>query len=836
MAKNYNALSPLGINTNEVVEFDSSAPFVNIFRNSLPFEEARPWLTKGDVRYDKNGWPTRLNGGQAGSRFINHLPVGTIPDGNYTVLYEGEGKLRYANDAKLVSASPNRDIISIKAGADKELQATLFIMETNERNPIKNIRILMPGGICSNNPLKRVFSKTSCRGSQFLSFEKHYSRIIFNPDYLSYMKDFKVIRFMNMSGITRNPITSWNQRPTIQKSTWGGKEGVRGAPLEVMVELANQSNADAWFTLPHAADDYYMRQFAKYVRQNLKPNLKAYIEYTNEAWNPIFTQAQYVKKMGLKLGLDIDVDKAGYRYFSMRSVQMFRIFEQEFGGTQRLVRVMGSWTGYTKLTKMLLSYRDAYKYTDALAIAPYFYGTKAANKKLRSTNDVFKMLYDKKQPYSIPNLSRLVAAHANVAKSYGVSLVAYEGGQHLVDHKNKDIRKPPTSYYIQANRDWRMAKAYGDFFKAWKDAGGQLMVNFSAPRTSQRWGSWGTKEYITQPDRKAPKHRAILGFIKNNRCWWKNCSSTQIARLSKPARNPDPKIFSIVPDNKNTDRAAVLAQRARDKLKVKPVAKVVRKPVIAKAKPKLVVIKPTTVAKRAPVAPQRRQQARVVAPKKVTPPARPRPQTVWTPAVVPTTPRRAVINKHDGIIGQRRNGQGWNSNQANHLKNIVGGNINGGQDLAANWQTSWDNNYLHIRVDTIDDRFVRDSAAPWSDDSIEVFVDADGSRNSSYDGRNDFHFIFRWRDDKVNLSQNSPRRPNIGILQTMNRTSNGYTLEASIPWSTLGVIPQRGSIIGLEVQVNDDDTGSDRDGKLAWFSRTDTAWKNPQNFGRMLLN
>ena len=36
--------------------------------------------------------------------------------------------------------------------------------------------------------------------------------------------------------------------------------------------------------------------------------------------------------------------------------------------------------------------------------------------------------------------------------------------------------------------------------------------------------------------------------------------------------------------------------------------------------------------------------------------------------------------------------------------------------------------------------------------------------------------------------------------------------------------------------VLDDDTGSDRDGKLAWFSRNDNAWQNPQNFGRMLLS
>ena len=847
MAGYNNSLSPMGINTNEVMDDDASAPFVDVFRGSTPFEEARPWLTKGNIAYDKNGWPIRLNGGQVGARFINKLPAGTIPDGKYTVLYDGEGRLQYGNDAKFVSKSPGREIITITAGPDREIRATLLIMETNTKNPIRNIRILMPGGICSNNPYKRVYGQKSCRGSQYMSFDKHYSRVIFNPDYLNYMKDFKVLRFMNMAGITRNPIKEWHKRPLMTQSTWGGKPTVRGAPLEIMVELANQSNADAWFSLPHAANDHYMRQYAQYLRKHLKPGLKAYIEYTNEAWNTIFDQAHYMKDMGLKLGLDTDRDKAGYKYYSMRSVQVFRIFEQEFGGTQRLVRVMGGWTGYTKLSKMLLSYRDAYKYTDAFAIGPYFYGSSSALKKIKSTNDIFKMIYDKSLPFSIPGVGKLVRAHAKIAKSYGVSLIAYEGGQHLVDWKNRDIKQAPTKYYIAANRDWRMAKAYKDFLDEWKKAGGELFISFSAPRTYQWFGSWGTREYLTQSDRNAPKHRAILSFIKNNRCWWKNCTNAQIARLPKPARNPDRGVYETVISKTNikykppvtkakkpapVKQAAKPVKRAAPKQVARaPVVippKVARRPV-QRAAPVKVVKKPVpratppvarAPARRAP-APVQRQVQRVA-------------QAPRAPVVIP--PRPQVVNRHDGIIKQRRHGRDWANQPTNQLRNIVGGSIVNGQDLAAIWQTSWDNRYLHVRVDTTDDRFVKDSAAPWSDDSIEVFVDADGSRGTQFDGRNDFHFIFRWRDHQVNLSQSSPRRANLGVIQSMTRNNKGYTLEASIPWSTLGVHPQQGAIIGLEVQVNDDDTGSGRDGKLAWFSRDDNAWKNPQNFARMLLS
>jgi len=136
------------------------------------------------------------------------------------------------------------------------------------------------------------------------------------------------------------------------------------------------------------------------------------------------------------------------------------------------------------------------------------------------------------------------------------------------------------------------------------------------------------------------------------------------------------------------------------------------------------------------------------------------------------------------------------------MRNVVDGNINGGQDLSGIWQTHWDNQFLHVRVDALDDKFIRDSQAPWSDDSIEIFVDADGSRSSKFDGKNDFHFIYRWKDQNVALSNSSPRRGrSLGIRQTMTRTDKGYTLETSIPWSTLGVRPVAGKNIGRSISV-----------------------------------
>ena len=97
-----------------------------------------------------------------------------------------------------------------------------------------NIHILMPGGICSNNPFRHIRNPKKCRPGQYLSFVQHFNTIIFSPAYLDYMKDFKVIRFMNMSGITRNPVTLWSKRNKLTQQTWGGKTAVRGVPVEMM--------------------------------------------------------------------------------------------------------------------------------------------------------------------------------------------------------------------------------------------------------------------------------------------------------------------------------------------------------------------------------------------------------------------------------------------------------------------------------------------------------------------------------------------------------------------------------------------------------------------------
>ncbi|MCB1621563.1 MAG: hypothetical protein KDI44_12605 [Thiothrix sp.] len=519
-----NQNSPLGTNTNELSEEDASVPFVDLFRSAMAFEDARPWLTGNNVQLDANGWPARLNGQTAGSRFLSHMPPAAIPAGNYTVLYNGQGKIQYGGDARLVQSQPGHDIISLQPGPDNKYDATLRIMESSPNNYIRDIRILPPGGICANNPYQRVADASACRGN-FQSFVQHYAQILFNPDFLNYMKDFKVIRFMGFSGVNNDPERGWNERQQVQHATWGGNKGNRGAPIEIQIELANRLNAHPWFTLPHAADDNYVRQFAQLARQRLRPNLRPHIEYSNETWNFIFLQGNYVRDMGMARRLDTNKNRAGYRYYSERSVEIFRIWEQVFGGPQRLVRILSGWTINEEVANIVLGHKDAYKYADAFAIAPYFFGDHQSIRLVRSLNETFRLMTDDSYRYSINNVLGFIRKQKAIADKYGVKLMAYEGGQGLVDFKTTSDMEPPNPFLYEANRHPRMEQFYNQFLAGWKREGGTLFMHYTAPRTYRRYGSWGSKEYITQPLSQAPKHRALLNFIRSNPCWWAGCQN-----------------------------------------------------------------------------------------------------------------------------------------------------------------------------------------------------------------------------------------------------------------------------------------------------------------------
>lgn len=62
---------------------------------------------------------------------------------------------------------------------------------------------------------------------------------------------------------------------------------VVGQPIEMLVELCNQTNMPGWFCIPFNASDDFITQFATYISNNYNPST-VYFEYVNEIWNFAF--------------------------------------------------------------------------------------------------------------------------------------------------------------------------------------------------------------------------------------------------------------------------------------------------------------------------------------------------------------------------------------------------------------------------------------------------------------------------------------------------------------------------------------------------------------------
>jgi len=172
----------------------------------------------------------------------------------------------------------------------------------------------------------------------------------------------------------------------------------------------------------------------------------------------------------------------------------------------------------------------------------------------------------------------------------------------------------------------------------------------------------------------------------------------------------------------------------------------------------------------------------------------------------------------------------------NAISNILLGSPDA-TDLSAEFSSVWDASNLYVHVSVTDNDKVADSGTDWpQDDVVEIYIDADNSKNSSYDGVNDIQYGIAWNGTLYEGGSN-PANANSGVNHIVtNSSSNSYEVEISIPWSTLGVTPQNGNFIGLDVHVIDDDFGGDRENKIAWNTTVDDCWKDPSLFASVKLS
>lgn len=152
-------------------------------------------------------------------------------------------------------------------------------------------------------------------------------------------------------------------------------------------------------------------------------------------------------------------------------------------------------------------------------------------------------------------------------------------------------------------------------------------------------------------------------------------------------------------------------------------------------------------------------------------------------------------------------------------------------DIQGSFRALWDDQALYLFVEVLDDRKVRNQALPWLDDSVEVYVDGDGSRSETYDA-DDHQYLFGWNDPEVHEPRGMGGGRGVRFAQAA--WEHGYRVEIALPWASIGASPVAGRAIGLDVHVNDND-GTGREAKLMWSDARDLASAEPRRFGRASL-
>ena len=471
-----------GMNLAGVIDYTSQLPFTDVFKTARAWKKTDEELNA--IPLDPQGYPL-LKPGQFLDYYMLTINGGKYPEGVYVATYEGKGKVEFrrSDAAKVVKEAPGRIEVKVAPGSES---LVLTIHESDPKDPIRNVHVWMPG--------------------------QEKAKSAFNPLFVERLRPFGALRFMDFQSTNNSPLVSWSERAKPADARYSTAKGV---PVEVMVDLANTLKTNPWFCMPHKADDEFVRSFAKLIKERLDPKLKVYVEYSNEVWNGQFEQARYALAKGKARNLGPSDFESQLRFYSQRSVEVFKIWEQVFGDTKRLVRVMGAQSANPWTSEQVLTFQDAYKHTDALAIAPYFgggFGSPDQQETVaKMTPEHLLDALDKE----IEGQNRVwIEGTAKVAKKHKVQLVAYEGGQHLVGVGGAENNEKLAQLFFAANRHPRMYDLYRKHLKHWSDAGGGLYAVFSNVSQPSKWGSWGTLEYQDQPIAEAHKYRAVVDAIK----------------------------------------------------------------------------------------------------------------------------------------------------------------------------------------------------------------------------------------------------------------------------------------------------------------------------------
>ena len=519
----------LAMGLNGLSDWTVQHPFVDIFKT------ARGWIGHragewGSWRQDdlialglltEDGWPKALPEGATHleALILTDQPPETEAElaGRYRVTWKGAGTLRVLGRVRKVSIGDHEAWFSFTPG---DGGVGIAIMETDPQGTGDIIRDI-----------------TVVREEQVPLWE---AGAVFNPDWLAVIADLRALRFMDWMQTNNARVVTWDDRPKLTDASFATK----GVPLELMVQLANEIGADPWFTMPHMADDTYLRNFAEYVRDNLDPRLVAYVEYSNEMWNFLFEQTLWAEAQAQALWGDAAKGQGWMQFVGMRASQVMGIWSDVYGtdNAARLKRVAAVHTGWPGLEEAFFEaplWRDSTPDTpapnntfDAYAVSGYF-GLELGMDEMAETVRGWMALEpaageaEAARALRDGSLAELLddfyPHHAKVAAQYGLELIMYEGGTHVVGLGAQQGDAAMEAFFIRLNYSDEMAVLYDELLSGWRAVGGTLFNAFVDVARPTKYGAWGTQRWLGDEN---PRWQVLAAYNAAGADWEERAPGT----------------------------------------------------------------------------------------------------------------------------------------------------------------------------------------------------------------------------------------------------------------------------------------------------------------------
>ena len=463
---------------------------------------------------------------------------------------------------------PGRDVVDVNNPTNDGIMVSIMTTDPEQNgNYIRNIRVILPGGLCNNNTFEYC-DQTACNlaESNCSRFENNYDTQIFHPRYLQSMRRYNTVRMMNLLSINEGSVSNLAESPKLTDHRWSTFSGI---PIEIILNLSHRLNSNIWLTMPARTNDEYMSEFARQALTTLNADQHIYLEYHNEIWNPgmpFNVAGSWIESRGQEEwpdellrqthGLPDDFVIDGYvkrlNWYGKRSVEMCNlwkdIWRQSPDGDQsaRITCVMSGHLGSEWTSRQMLECplwaettgQSCASSIDAYAVGAYFgyyTGTQVHENQIlewlqqpeTAIDNLFQelefggLLYDEnhsddeRAPINgaLGRFQNAMTMHSQVARDHNLNFVSYEAGQHLAFVNDPYMNTEIGQLFNNANRDSRMGNLYDQMFNIWKNSGGSLMMHFNHIQGYNPWVSFGALEYHGQ---SSPKYDALMRYIDNH--------------------------------------------------------------------------------------------------------------------------------------------------------------------------------------------------------------------------------------------------------------------------------------------------------------------------------